>query len=229
MPQIENGPQYPAPGSKISGDPFCAVREQNSKRRKAICSPVDCVSEQGIFNGSYATCSNPGSSSSKSNNVKFRFSNKKIIYCDNSYQHNLNFSQPASCTSKNIIYLISCKKCKIQYVGLTSQALRARLNAHRSAINLKKLKTPLVTHFSLPEHNFSDLKIQILEVLDSPELLHERELFWIKKLQTIFPFGLNDNISGYGNVSVIGSNNVPHFSFFFRLKRSHGYRKPASR
>ena len=51
MPQIENGPQYPAPGSKISGDPFCAVREQSSKRRKAICSPVGCVSEQGIVNG----------------------------------------------------------------------------------------------------------------------------------------------------------------------------------
>ena len=114
-----------------------------------------------------------------SDNVKFRFSNKNIIYCDNnrcktcrislsqdpiignsnSYQHNLNFSQPASCTTKNVIYLISCKKCKIQYVGLTSQALRARLNAHRSAINLKKLKTPLVTHFLLPDHNFSDLKI----------------------------------------------------------------------
>ena len=36
-----------------------------------------------------------------------------------------------TCATKNVIYLISCKKCGIQYVGETSQALRNRMNNHR--------------------------------------------------------------------------------------------------
>ena len=31
---------------------------------------------------------------------------------------------------KNVIYLISCRKCGVQYVGETSQALRNRFNNH---------------------------------------------------------------------------------------------------
>ena len=32
------------------------------------------------------------------------------------------------CNRWNIIYLISCKKCGVQYVGKTSQVLRSRMN-----------------------------------------------------------------------------------------------------
>ena len=30
--------------------------------------------------------------------------------------------------TKNVIYLISCRKCAVQYVGETSQTLRCRFN-----------------------------------------------------------------------------------------------------
>ena len=33
-----------------------------------------------------------------------------------------------NCGTKNVIYLISCKKCGVQYVGETSQTLRGRFN-----------------------------------------------------------------------------------------------------
>lgn len=39
---------------------------------------------------------------------------------------------------------------------------------------------------------------------DKNILLH-KELFWIKLLNTAFPFGLNDNIKGYGNISEINN------------------------
>ena len=39
-----------------------------------------------------------------------------------------------NCGTKNVIYLISCRKCAVQYVGETSQTLRCRFNNHRSRL-----------------------------------------------------------------------------------------------
>ena len=43
-----------------------------------------------------------------------------------------------TCTSRNVIYLITCTRCKKQYVGLTTQQLNIspniRLNHHRTNI-----------------------------------------------------------------------------------------------
>jgi len=113
------------------------------------------------------------------------------------------------------------------WVWLTTQSLRERSNGHRSKIRENKLKTNIVVHFNLPEHSFEDLKIQILETVSSADCLATQELFWIKQLQTIYPFGLNDNVLGYGNVSMLGSQEAPHFdSFAPRRQRIHGHRKP---
>ena len=39
-----------------------------------------------------------------------------------------------NCETKNVVYLISCKRCGIQYVGKTSQTLRSRINNHRNRL-----------------------------------------------------------------------------------------------
>ena len=36
-----------------------------------------------------------------------------------------------SCTSMAVIYLITCKKCKVQYVGQTRQKCGNRMNNHK--------------------------------------------------------------------------------------------------
>ena len=41
--------------------------------------------------------------------------------------HTLTFTR---CKTNNVIYLISCIKCGLQYVGQTTQALHNRLNGH---------------------------------------------------------------------------------------------------
>ena len=38
------------------------------------------------------------------------------------------------CNSNNVVYLISCKKCNIQYVGSTTTKFRTRFNNHKSRI-----------------------------------------------------------------------------------------------
>lgn len=54
----------------------------------------------------------------------------------------------------------------------------------------------------------------------------ECELKWIKKLQTAYPLGLNDNIMGQGNISQRASINIMNISSpKLRHRRSHGRRQ----
>jgi len=53
------------------------------------------------------------------------------------YNTTFNLTQNLNCKSTNIIYLITCKQCNIQYVGETSRSLAARFTDHRSNINIK--------------------------------------------------------------------------------------------
>ena len=40
-----------------------------------------------------------------------------------------------SCNSQNIIYLLSCKECQVQYVGETVSKCSLRMNIHRTSKN----------------------------------------------------------------------------------------------
>ena len=85
----------------------------------------------------------------------------------------INHNHQLSCSTKNIIYLITCNKCKLQYVGETLQMLKTRMNQHRSEINTsKKTNTHIHNHFKdnsdKLKHNcnLNDLHIQPIEYLD---------------------------------------------------------------
>ena len=45
-------------------------------------------------------------------------------------------------TTSNIIYLISCRICGIQYIGETTNSLKKRFYGHRSTVKIHKLYTP---------------------------------------------------------------------------------------
>lgn len=96
---------------------------------------------------------------------------------------------PFSCSSTNVIYLITCKKCKKQYVGQTTTSVRKRLNGHRSAMKAK-IDTYLYNHFNFPDHDTSHIKIQAIDTT-TPSDLSQLEHYWILTLKTFVPFGLN--------------------------------------
>ena len=96
---------------------------------------------------------------------------------------------PFSCSSFNIIYLITCAKCRKQYVGKTTKTLRERVNHHRASIR-RRQKHYIYVHFNFPDHKISDLSVQIIDTA-SPDKLDELEHYWISKLQTLIPKGLN--------------------------------------
>ena len=98
----------------------------------------------------------------------------------------------ATCESNNVVYCISCKKCKVQYIGKTERELKLRISEHRGTINNKKLDKSVGDHFNLVGHRLSDLSFSVLEKVfkNCPEYLRKREELWIQRFHTKYK-GLN--------------------------------------
>lgn len=98
-----------------------------------------------------------------------------------------------NCNSKNIIYIITCAICGLQYVGETSRSARDRLTDHRSAIKTHK-ETPIGLHFNSPGHKTTDVIFTPVELMttDNTNARRQREKFWCERLGSYFPNGLNN-------------------------------------
>ena len=90
-------------------------------------------------------------------------------------------------------------------------------------------------HFKATGHSVTNISIQPVEQIDfdpnasksfKVQARHMAELNWIRKLQTPYPLGLNDNIYKQGNIS--NNPDIDIFSILSlkkRRRRSHGRRK----
>lgn len=98
-----------------------------------------------------------------------------------------------NCNSKDIIYIISCLKCNLLYVGQTARMLKERLNNHRSDIKLKK-PTAISFHFNEPGHSIKDLKITPVAFISHLSALERAncEFKYMSALNSLYPFGLNN-------------------------------------
>ena len=115
-------------------------------------------------------------------NVRSRYGNKTF-----------RINQRLNCNSTNVIYLINCKKCGIQYIGETSRSLKQRFNDHASNIATKK-QTAIAIHFNEDGHSKKDLEISAIEKIENNNAQDrkQREKYWIQRLNTTFPHGLNN-------------------------------------
>ncbi len=93
---------------------------------------------------------------------------------------------------QRIIYIITCSKCSKQYVGQTGRQLKDRIYKHLNAIHNHNT-TSTGEHFNI--HHHSEMKVQAIEKVtpNHPQYRLEREDFWIKKMNTKTPKGLNKN------------------------------------
>ncbi len=100
-----------------------------------------------------------------------------------------------SCSSTNIIYLITCTKCRKQYVGMTTRSLRERINHHRTSIQTRQNRY-VSRHFNFPDHNIRNLSVQPIDTIIHPttQQLQALEQFWICTLKTEKPLGLNNSL-----------------------------------
>ena len=104
-----------------------------------------------------------------------------------------------NCDSSNVVYLIECKTCSMQYIGSTTTKFRTRLNNYKSSfrkyVSGKKSlpQEHFHKHFSAEGHNgIDDWAIKIIDQAENEISLRRRESFWQYKLQTFSPLGLNE-------------------------------------
>ena len=151
-------------------------------------------------------------------------------YVSKSYDNNITLD----CSTSNCIYLISCCRCDLQYVGETVQSLRDRFSGHRAGMKKPFADNKcriLSRHFGIGPCKNANYTVNIIEKLSGsgrdennkplPSVTSERqkkETKWMLTLQTVFPYGLNDRVGDEymteKDSRVIGNKFLP-------LKRSH--------
>ena len=91
-------------------------------------------------------------------------------------------------------FKINCKKCRLQYVGKSSQQFSTRMGQHRSYVTKKQLFKATGEHFNSLAHRLSDFECSILEKVHNkdPMFLTVREEYWIRKFNTKYK-GMNKN------------------------------------
>ena len=89
----------------------------------------------------------------------------KINVTDKNFVINFNLN----CNSDHVVYLLSCARCAIQYVGSTITKFWTRFNNHKSRLNAhrrlsaeNKLRDePVYRHFYQPDHqDLNDVRVQ---------------------------------------------------------------------
>ena len=97
-----------------------------------------------------------------------------------------------NCKTTNIIYCISCQRCRIQYIGESERSLQERFSEHRAYVVNKHLTKATGAHYNTPGHSVSDMRVTILEKVFSsdPLIRKEREELFIRKYNTKYK-GLN--------------------------------------
>ena len=109
-----------------------------------------------------------------------------------------------NCKSSFVIYLLECCICNIQYVGKSETPFNIRLHNHRKDVKNTNA-IPAYKHFNRHDQDFKNHgKIIIIEQLRNicttstetwKERLKQQENFWIMKLETLAPLGLNQELN----------------------------------
>lgn len=120
-----------------------------------------------------------------------------------------------------IVYLATNKINGKKYVGQTVRSLEERWKDHCRA------KDDNYFHRAIHKYGVENFSLEVLDTAESGKELDEKEMFWIKKLNTLFPRGYN--LKEGGNVSMRGrlgiTNPKSRLIYQFRLDSSmvNGY------
>ena len=101
------------------------------------------------------------------------------------------------CNETCLVYLSTCNKCKMQYVGQTNEQFRSRWNNYKSdsrkhGQGATCMVQHLFNHFCTSGHCdfLEDVSLTFIDKTDPSDPL-KREDYWRSTLKTMAPFGLN--------------------------------------
>ena len=92
-------------------------------------------------------------------------------------------STNTTCQTVNVIYVITCTKCKQQYVGETSNCIRIRANQHGSDFTTRNKNIPTVRHFRTCGIQHFQLTVVERVRPHDVETRRARESFWIERIR----------------------------------------------
>ena len=115
----------------------------------------------------------------------------------------IGFKIQYNCNSKMAVCLIECEICGEQYTGSTETKFRVRANTYKSRqrkfVNKETFPKQALKHKRFHEHYCSDRLngtvdwvITLIEGADTLKELRRKELYWMYKLKTYAPYGLNE-------------------------------------
>jgi len=96
-----------------------------------------------------------------------------------------------NCTTKNVVYAISCLCCGMIYIGETLRRLGDRFREHLRDIRNNTRTSPVAQHFHRPGHSIEDVTVGVLLQCSSDQHRKETEMRLIQKLGTLDPQGMN--------------------------------------
>ena len=227
----------------MSSTPIVNPRRFAGSRQKTCCGKLagcacrrpdsGITSIQNHFSGNFSANLNTFSNFNKCkvDRCKIKCQTNNMVLPLNNFKSTVNgrnysilTDENLNCNSVNIIYLITCNVCKIQYVGETSRNFSIRMKERLYQIrkcenngggsNISEGSQYIYRHFCQDDlHRGTPLekriRFQIIEKVrtddlpsNDPKIITkrrtDRELYWIAKLRTAYPLGLNDMINGLG-------------------------------
>ena len=109
-------------------------------------------------------------------------------------EYKINYS--FNCDSSNVVYLLECCICGVQYVGSTRTPFRIRFNNYKACSRKFSLgasvpQAEFFRHFSGEGHHgfLQDISVKIIDRLTGGDRI--RESFWQYRLDSFTPKGLN--------------------------------------
>ena len=103
----------------------------------------------------------------------------------------LTIRQRFSCTTSNLVYIITCRACTLSYVGETGRRLGDRFCEHLRSVS-KKADLPVAKHFSSPGHTTDDMMVAVVRAgLHNTRDRRRAEVRLVFKCKTLQPRGIN--------------------------------------
>ena len=120
----------------------------------------------------------------------------KSKYFNEVYKINNDYN----CNSKMAVYLIECRVCGEQYTGSTKTKFRSRANnyksTHRKFIIKKEVPKQALKqkrfHYHYCTESHTGIEDWVITLIDRADAFRKKELYWMYKLKTYAPYGLNE-------------------------------------
>ena len=81
-----------------------------------------------------------------------------------------------TCQSRNIVYMIECDKCRLQYIGETDRSLKERISEHKGYVTKKHLHRATGAYFNLPGHTVDNMSVMAIQKIHTRGTPYRKEL-----------------------------------------------------